>query len=62
MQLALACHKAGETRWIRKIFKMMKEDFALCGERIDEATYQQMMFHRKEHGGVKSQRAPAVSD
>jgi len=52
MQLALACHKAGETRWIRKIFKMMKEDFALRGERIDEATYRQMMFHHKQHRGV----------
>jgi len=60
VQLARACHNRGETHWVRQIYETMKEDFALCGERIDEATHQSMMSCCKQHRGMKS-RAPSVS-
>jgi len=62
LQLARACHKQGETHWIHQIYRAMKEDFVLRGERIDEATHQSMMSYCKQHRGVKVQRAPSVSD
>jgi len=55
VQLARACHNRGETHWVRQIYETMKEDFALCGERIDEATHQSMMSYCKQHRGVKVQ-------
>jgi len=55
VQLARACHKQGETRWIHQICKTMTEDFALRGERIDEATNQSMMSYCKQHHGAKVQ-------
>jgi len=60
MQVALACHRAGETHWIRQIYKTMKQDFALRSETIDEAIHRSMHAYCK-HRGASVQRSCSVA-
>jgi len=58
LQLARACHKAGETHWVRLLYKTMKEDFGLRGESIDDSTRRSMTLCCKHHRAAKVQQAP----
>jgi len=58
LQLARACHKAGETHWVRLLYKTMKEDFGLRGESIDDSTRRSMTLYCKHHRAAKVQQAP----
>jgi len=61
-QLALACHKAGETHWVHRTYKLMEEDLALRGERIDGSMHRLMRSYCKHNRSVKLKCASSLSD
>jgi len=61
-QLALACHKAGETHWVHRTYKVMEEDLALRGERIDGSMHRLMRSYCKYNRSVKLKCASSLSD